>query len=191
MYFKKGVPDRKIFHMREQPDCVRSFSQMSRWGIGLAVNTGTIQPSKTGRQRFSFHVGKFKYCFASGQKFSWCGREREQAFTDCECVDVGWEQRTRSGGFSLFWVSCSFGLCVSVGGYCLSQSQSEQSNSFTSLTCPFPWDSSCIRDRSHRPPFWELFLLGREYSPRTGPTSIMAHFYISRDHQNVQKLHDL
>lgn len=42
MYLKKGVADWKIFHMREQPDCVRSFSQMSRWGIGLAVNTGMV-----------------------------------------------------------------------------------------------------------------------------------------------------
>lgn len=84
--------------MREQPDCVRSFSQMSRWGIGLAVNTGMIWPSETGRQRFSFHTGKFKYCFTFSQKCSWSGREREQDFTHCGHVDAGRGEESRGQG---------------------------------------------------------------------------------------------
>lgn len=127
----------KIFHMREQPDCVRSFSQMSRWGIGLAVNTGMIWPSKTGRRRFSFHAGKFKYCFASGQRFSWSGREREQAFTDRVCEDKKW----RIQPFLKFPASLG---CVSLwGADCSSQSvravwqlhQSHWSRSLSQLLC--------------------------------------------------------
>lgn len=171
--------------MREQPDCVRSCSQMSRWGIGLAVNTGMIWPSKTGKERFSSHTGKSKCCFASSQRCSWSGREREWAFIYCSHVDAGVEKRAEDKEEPCSELSGSFGLS---GGYCLYGSQSEQSNSFSSLTGPLPRGSSCIRDTSHRPSFWELHPLHREYSSRAGPTSIMANFHISRDHQSVQKL---
>lgn len=84
-------------------------------------------------------------------------------------------------------ISCSFGLCVSLGKGIAYPNHSQSSP----RASPVSSQLLCQGQESRLSPFCELFPVCREYSQRSGSISIMVHFHMSRDHQNVQKLYDL
>lgn len=135
-------------------------------------------PVKLGDKDFSFHAGKFKFCFASGQRF---GREREQAFTDRVCEDKKW----RIQPFLQFPASLG---CVSLWGerrLLISISQSSL-NSFTILLC-----AGNILKGQVPLVLWPIFTspvtirMGRNYTPykklfKAGRHGILFFEYVVR-----------